>query len=495
MDVLFRLAQEWPKARFLQSVDVVRLPNSRDLGPLRHNYGLPCGFYWLNNEEAHLRRFIDDLARRGELAVVRRPVDPRHQLAAIAKAVQTAGEQAVLFERVEGSALPVVSNLYGSHERLRRLIGAGEKTFCQRWIELTDACIAGRDVDVLEPAPASTRNEFRTGALSDLPAIIYHERDAGPYFTSAIFLAHEPDSGVPNLSFHRSMYVSDAELRVRLGSTHDLARYQAKAEARGRPLEAALLLSCPPEIFLAACASLPYDASELVMAAKFAGCKTPMRLCETIGVEVPAAVDIVVEGRFLPNVKRPEGPFGEFMGNYVGVGDNHVFEVSHVSYRPDAVFHGLICGSPEDLRPLEAVTAARVYRHVSAQMPGIIDVCCRPNVMISIIKIRKTYEGQGKHAIVAALGSYLDYNKVVIVVDEDVDIYNLDDVMWAYMTRGRADTRAMIIDDVPGFYRDPHKDHWGRLCIDATMPFGREAEFARKTIPGEATIDLRQWLV
>jgi 4-hydroxybenzoate decarboxylase len=441
-----------------------------------------------------MRQFIEDLARRGELSVVSRPVDPRFQLAAVTKAVQKGGEQAVLFEAVEGSDFPVVSNLYGSHARLCRLIGAGDKTFCQRWIELTDACLAGRDVDVLEQAPASVAAEFRDGKLSDLPAITYHERDAGPYFTSAIFLAREPDSGVPNLSFHRSMQISDQELRVRLGGTHDLARYQAKAEARGEALEAALLLSCPPEIFLAACASLPYEASELVMAAQIAGGKVAMRRAKTIGLDVPASCDIVVEGRFLPNVKRPEGPFGEFMGNYVGVGDNHVFEVSHVSYRPDAVFHGLLCGSPEDLRPLEAVTAARVYRHVSSQVPGVIDVCCRPNVMISIIKIRKTYEGQGKHVILAALGSYLDYNKIVIVVDEDVDIYDLDDVMWAYMTRGRADTRAMILNDIPGFYRDPHKDHWGRLCIDATMPFGREAEFARKRIPGEDAVDLAEWL-
>jgi 4-hydroxybenzoate decarboxylase len=449
---------------------------------------------WSVKKETDMRPFIEDLAGRGELVVVRRPVNPRHQLAAVTKAVQKAGEQAVLFDKVEGTEFPVVSNLYGSHERLCRLVGAGEKTFCQRWIELTDACIAGRDADVLEQAPASVEQEFRDGKLSDLPAITYHERDAGAYFTSAIFLAREPDSGVPNLSFHRSMQVSDQELRVRLGSTHDLARYQAKAEARGEALQAALLLSCPPEIFMAACASLPYEASELVMAAQISGGKIAMRPCKTIGLDVPASVDIVVEGRFLPNVKRPEGPFGEFMGNYVGVGDNHVFEVSHVSYRPGAVFHGLVCGSPEDLRPLEAVTAARVYRHVAAQVPGVIDVCCRPNVMISIIKIRKTYEGQGKHAILAALGSYLDYNKVVIVVDEDVDIYDLDDVMWAYMTRGRADTRAMILNDVPGFYRDPHKDHWGRLCIDATMPFGREAEFARKSIPGEDAIDLSQWL-
>ena len=88
----------------------------------------------------------------------------------------------------------------------------------------------------------------------------------------------------------------------------------------------------------------------------------------------------------------------------------------------------------------------------------------------------------------------MDYNKVCIAVDADVDIYNLDDVMWAYLTRGRADTRAFIINDVPGFYRDDHKDHWGRLAIDATMPWGREAEFERKQIPGENTIRLADYM-
>ncbi|MCJ1900157.1 MULTISPECIES: UbiD family decarboxylase domain-containing protein [Paracoccus] len=363
-------------------------------------------------------------------------------------------------------------------------------TFCKCWIELTDARLAARDTDVMVPATAEQAGGFVSGQLSDLPAVTYHGRDAGPYFTSAICLAKEPDSGVPNLSFRRSMQVSDTELRVRLGGTHDLTRYQKKAEERGEALEAALLLSCPPEIFLSACASLPYEASELVMAAQIKAEKIPMQRCETIDLEVPASVDIVVEGRFLPHIKRPEGPFGEFMGNYVEVGDNHVLEITHVSYRPDAVLHGLVCGSPEDLRPLEAVTAARVYRHVAAQVPGVIDVCCCPNRMISIVKIRKAYEGHAQHVFLSALESYLDYNKVVIVVDENVNIYDLDDVMWAYLTR----RRAMILNDIPGFYRDPKKDHWGRLCIDATMPWGREAEFARKSIPGQDDINLADWL-
>jgi 4-hydroxybenzoate decarboxylase len=441
-----------------------------------------------------MKELIETLRAKGELLRVARPVAAQHELAAVTRAVQKAGEKVVLFEQVSGTELPVISNIYGSHVRLCRMIGAEDGIFSTRWNALAAEAGKATTQECLRPASAEEADGFVSGPLSALPAVTYHARDGGPYFTSAIYLANDPDTGVPNLSFHRSQIISDEELRVRLGSSHDLAKYQARAEARDEPLEAALLLSCPPEIFLGACASLPMEASELNLAAKIKGAAVAMRRCKTIDLEVPASVDIVVEGRFLPNIKRPEGPFGEFMGNYVEVGDNHVFEVTHVEWRKDAVFHSLVCGTPEDLRPLEAVTAARVYHHVSAQVPGVIDVSCRPNVMISIIKIRKTYEGQAQHAILAALGSYLDYNKVVIVVDEDVDIYNMEDVMWAYMTRGRADTRAMILENIPGFYRDAHKDHWGRLCIDATRPWGREREFDRKSVPGEDQVDLAEWL-
>lgn len=433
---------------------------------------------------------VNYLESRGELSVVDREVNPEFELAAVAVAQQRASEKAILFRNVRGSAFPVLANVYGSHKRLCDMIGAGEGSFSERWLALTE----GRKSNA-SGAGAPDGGAHVECRLSDLPMITYHARDAGPYFTSAIYLAKDPDSGVPNLSFHRSMIVNETELRVRLGSTHDLASYQARAEARGEPLEAALILGASPALFLAACASLPIDDSEIDLAGRIAGRPITMRRCHSIDLSVPTDAEIVVEGRFLPGVQRPEGPFGEFMGNYVEVGDNHVFEVTAVTHRPGAIFNALVCGSTDDLRPLEAVTAARVFRHLRNTVPGVLDVSCRPGVMISIVKIRKQYEGHGKHVLLAALGSYLDYNKVVIVVDEDVDIYNLEDVMWAYLTRGRADTRAMILNDIPGFYRDPMKDHWGRLAIDATMPWGREAEFARKHVPGADQIDLSQYLV
>lgn len=437
-----------------------------------------------------MRNFINDIIKQNEMFVVERNVNPKYELAAVTKSVQNSSENAVLFKNITDSDFPVVSNLYGSHSRLCNIIGAQQQTFCQRWGEILNQPRTHEIYNNIEMP-----NDIISGKLSDLPLITYHEKDAGPYFTSAIFLANEPDTGIPNLSFHRSMFVNDNELRVRLGSSHDLAKYQKKSEELNAPMEAALLIGTSPEIFMAACSSLPYDGNELEIAAKIKGGPINMRPCQTIDLMVPADTEIVIEGRFLPNTLRPEGPFGEFMGNYVSVSNNHVFEILHVSWRKNAYFHSLTCGTNEDLRPLEAMTAARVYDHVSRVIPGVIDVSCRPNCMISIIKIKQQYEGHGKQALLAAIGSNMDYNKVCIVVDEDVDIYDMDDVMWAYLVRGPADKRAMIINDVPGFYRDDMKDHWGRLLIDATYPWGRKEEFARKSIPGQDKIDLAEYIL
>ena len=113
----------------------------------------------------------------------------------------------------------------------------------------------------------------------------------------------------------------------------------------GKPLEAAMLIGTPPTAFLTAASPLPYDVDEMDVAAKLAGAPIPMRKCKHVDLEVPADTEVVIEGRFLPNERRPEGPFGEFMGYYVPVGNNAVFEVLGVTVRKDAVFHSILCGS------------------------------------------------------------------------------------------------------------------------------------------------------
>ncbi len=437
-----------------------------------------------------MRNYIEALLKSGAMRLVEREVDGRFELAAVTARSQRESDRPILFQKVKGTSFPVVTNLFGSRRRLCDLIGAGDGAFCRRWtglMRLNPHPVAG--ATPLSPVGRGVEEV----CLNDLPQLTYHEKDAGPYITAGIFLAKEPETGVPNLSFHRCMHVSDEELRVRLGTSHHLTRYQAKAEAANEALEAAILLGPPPEVVLAAAAPIPYEENELEVAAKLAGQPLPMRRCRHINLEVPAETEIVIEGRFLPHVRRPEAPFGEFLGFYVPQGNNHVFEVLGVTCRPNAYYHALLCGSPEDHRLLELAFATRVYQHLSATLPGIVDVSCVPNIMNIVVKIKQQYEGHARQVLLTALGVNHDFGKSCMVVDEDVDINDLNDVYWAFLARGRADTRAFTLPDVPGFYRDPHKDHWGRLAIDATMPFGRQDEFQRKRIPGAESLNLAEY--
>ncbi len=438
-----------------------------------------------------MREYMQMLRAQGQLLEVHREVSPKHELAAVTQAVQRSSGKALLFHRVTGTNLSVLTNIYGSRERLAQILSIDPADFCRQWNNLVTLA-----PPVADPLPVLSRSAYDLidCRLSDLPLITYAEHDGAPYFTSAMFLAREPETGVPNLSFHRSMYISDEELRCRLAPRHHLTLYHEKAEKMGQPLEAAMLIGPPPAAFLSAAAPIPYEADELELAAKLQRKPLPLRPCRHVNLLVPDSTEIVIEGRFLPNERRPEGPFGEFMGYYTPVGPNAVFEVLGVTRRADAVFHSINCGSPEEVLTLELSIAANIYQRVSAVLPGILDVTCQPFVLHTVIKIRQQYEGHARQVLLAVLGSEPTWAKVITVVDEDVDIYDMNDVMWAILTRSRVDRDTMIIPDTPTFYRDPHKDHWGRMAIDATAPFARREEFVRKRIPGADAIDLQAYL-
>jgi UbiD family decarboxylase len=422
--------------------------------------------------------------------VVEREIDPFHELAAVTYQAQKRWGKAILFKKVKGTRFPVVTNVYGSRDRLAEIIGIRASDFCRQWSNLSSLgggaangapFVRGGDAPLVECK------------LSDLPLITYSDRDGGPYFTSAMFIAKDPETGVGNLSFHRSMYISDGELRCRLAPRHHLTIYHEKAEKMGKPLEAAMLIGAPATSFLTAAAPLPYDVDELEVAARLRGSPIAMRKCRHIDLEVPADTEIVIEGRFLPNERRPEGPFGEFMGYYVPVGPNAVFEVLGVTARPDAVFHSILCGSPEEVLTLELSVSASIYQRLSAALPGILDVTCQPFVTHAVVKIDPQFEGHARQVMLATIGAEPIWAKVITVVDEDIDIYDMDDVMWAVLTRCRPDKDMLIIPETPSFYRDEQHDHWGRLLIDATKPFHRKAEFERKKLRLADQVRLSDW--
>ncbi len=438
----------------------------------------------------NIRGFLHLLENQNQLVRVKKEVSPKFELPAVVSKIQKTSNKAVLFENVKGSSHRVVSNVLGSHERLALALGCSKnqiiKTLRDRWA-------------LLEPTKAvSTQNrDIFTDNLNlkkILPMIHHYEKDAGPYITEGIILAKDPETSGRNLSYHRCQVTGEDELRLRITPGHHLGVYFDKAEKMGKPLEAAILIGNSPAIMVAGSTNLPLDWDEL----KFAGSlqREPVTLadCETVDLEFPVDTEIVIEGEILPNVRKPEGPYGDWLGNYVPVMDNHVFKARAVTTRESPIYNTILAGSPEDIVLLGLPVATAVYQEIQKVIPTVRDVACWPFIFHCVVQLEQTAEGQAKQAALAAFGANLEWLKFCIVVDSDVDIHDPSDVFWAMASRCCPERDVIVIPGIPSFRRDPHKTHWGRVVIDATVPVGLESEFERKKIPGEEDIRLEDYL-
>ena len=307
-------------------------------------------------------------------------------------------------------------------------------------------------------------------------------------------MARDPDSGVANLSYHRMQMVGSDELRCRLSTSGDLFRIQQKMEKRGEPLKAVVAIGVPPAVMLAGAATIAPDHSEYDLAARIAGRRFPMRPSPGLGLPVPAATEFLIEGEILAGVRRPEGPFGEWMDYYVPVTDNHVFQVERVFARRGALFYAISSGSSEELALSGVPIAGSIYAAVRNWVPSLRDVSCFPLLQFCALKLAQPPDGHAQRAIVAAFGAEMNRILYCIAVDEDVHIHDWQDVLWAMATRCRPDRDIFQIPNLPSFARDPHRIHWGRLGVAAIKPREHAAEFERKKTPGLDGIDLSDYI-
>jgi len=434
-----------------------------------------------------LRDYLEHLREGRRLLTVRREVDPRFELNAVVRKIQSGPNLPVLFEKVRGTAHRVISNTLGDYSRIAGLLHVEVNELARTWAERMSAPVPAE----LEQAEATALHEI---SLKAIPHITFAEKDAGPYLTSSVVVARDPQSGVVNLSYHRMQIVSDKELRCRLSTSGDLFRIQQIAESQSRALPVVVAIGLPPIVGLAAAATAGPMVSEYDVAARLAGCRFATQPSPLSGLPVPVSTELLIEGELLAHERRPEGPFGEWMDYYVPRTDNHVLVVKKVFARPDALFHAVSAGSKEELAMSCAPIAGLIFHSVRTWVPGLEDVTCFPHPQICVLKVRNAADGLARKAILAAFGAEMNRMLYCVAVDEDVDIHDWQDVLWAMSTRCRADRDIFQIPDIPSFARDPHRMHWGRLGVDATKPAEHAEAFERKRVPGLRTIELADYL-
>ena len=327
-----------------------------------------------------------------------------------------------------------------------------------------------------------------------LPLVVLSEKDAAPYSTAGLVIAKDPDTGIRNVSFNRMMLRSRDEFGIRMMAPQHLGQIYDRSAARGRPLPVAVALGNHPAELIAGATTIAYGDDELALAGALRG--EPLEIVRgvTVDVEVPARAEIVLEGEVLAGVLEPEGPFGDFMQFYIPVTPNHVLRVTAITHRREPIFQTMHAGQAEDTTLLAISREAQLYEAIAAAGTDVREVSLQPTILGGAVAIRKRFEGEPKQVMAAAFGRYR-WLKVCVVVDDDVNVFDADDVWWAIATRARLGSASGLlhVPDAPGLPRDPYGMHAGKLGIDATIPLGTWTEHARKRAPGSGRIRLEDF--
>jgi UbiD family decarboxylase len=439
---------------------------------------------------ADLRHFLGQLEERGQLLRVKRPVDPRTELSALYHQADRLGKT-ILFESVTGHDLRVVANLVAGKSTLSLLFQTAPERLVEEFLTRGERKIAPR---VVRSGPV--KQVIETGAKCDarqLPLVTHYEKDAAPYITAGIVIAKDPETGFRNASFNRMQLKGADKFGIRMMPPQHLGVIHGKAEALQRNLPAAVVIGHHPFEMLAAATTLPYGSDHLEFASALRGEPLELVRCETVDLEVPSHAELVLEGEVLAGQRESEGPFGEFMHYYVPPMENHVFRLKAITRRADAIFQTTHAGASEDITLLGLSREALVYKTLKAAGYRVHAVSLTPNLFMGAIALRKRFEGEPKNAMMAAFGAY-PWLKYCVVVDEDVNVFDVADVWWAVATRSRPDTGVMVVPEAQGFPRDKHHLHQAKLGIDASVPLAAKAEFERKQVPGAGTVRLEDYL-
>ncbi len=393
----------------------------------------------------------------------------------VTKALMKDQSRTVLFDDLNGGR--AAGNLFSTREKIASALNIPKDGIVEH---LLDAISSPRPYEVVDDP--EFRQVERDVELMSLPIPQYFPEDGGRYITSGVIVTEY--QGKKNVSFHRMMIMDDHRIAVRLVPRHLFTIYNM-AKRNGEELKIAICVGARAEVLLAAATSMDFGADELEVASAMCerGHGHPLRVgrCDN-GILVPADTDFVLEGRITLNETK-EGPFVDITGTYDFERQQPVIEVDRIWTCNDPVFHVLLPGGWEHYMLMGLPREPMILKTVRQAVPRVKNVrlteggCCWLNGVVSIAKNK---EGDGVNAIMAAFTGHPSM-KQVIVVDDDIDIFDDKEVEWAVATRMQAD-RILKIPGAAGSSLDPSshgKTTW-KVGYDATIPLGSDLSLFKK---------------
>lgn len=425
------------------------------------------------------RDLLNELDEEDKVEHIGKEVSPEYEITRHLKKT----DDVLLFENVANHDIRVVGNLFGSRKRIAQGIEAEQDGLIDK---MRNSLSQSSKPEIVSEGPVKEIVEEDVD-LKNIPILEHFEKDGGPYVTSSIFVAKDSE-GKRNLSFHRLMLIGSDEFAIRL-VPRNLYKMFTEAERREEPLEVAAVIGADPSVAIAAASSPSYEIDEYGIANNLSENLELMK-CHSVDLEVPSHAEIVLEGKLLPGRRVPEGPFADITGTYDAVREQPVFKVDVITRRKDSIYHALLPGSPEHQFLMGIPREPLIFEEVDkvAEIKNAVLTPGGCGWLHGVISIAKKENDDGKESIEAAFRAHPSI-KHVVVVDDDIDIYNSQDIEWAIATRFRADEDAVVKSNVEGSSLDPTADAETRLgCkmgIDATKDLEDVEKFERAKIPDE----------
>lgn len=438
-----------------------------------------------------LRSYLNLVKKSKDLKIIKKPVSKKHEIAAITAKVDSS--HAVFFENVKNSNFCVVANLVGTRRRFGQAVGGDEDTIHHKVIS---AIKKSKKPKIIQKA------KFLENSSTDasiLPIITHFEKESGPFITSSIVYAKNPESGKQNSSFHRMMPIDKTHFSIRMVEGRHLHRCFLDAKEHGEDLKVSVTVGVHPAISIAGAYQADWGKDEINIANSILNNKLTLAKCPYSKLNVPSASEIVLEGRILKDKTHKEWMV-EMLQTYDHKRNQPVFELEKLHFRNNPIFHDVLAGYSEHRllmgMPIESKLNGELKKSFSqTRKVSMTNGGC--NWLHAVVQIKKRGENEPKKIIKKTFETHRSLKQVTIV-DEDIDPNSAEQVEYALATRFQADKDLIIMKNLRGSSLDPSSDQknlkTAKMGIDATKSFSKRKEgFEIAKIPKIDKISLKDY--
>ncbi|MDH3313662.1 MAG: UbiD family decarboxylase [Nitrosopumilus sp.] len=439
-----------------------------------------------------LRNYISQIKKINDLKTIKTKVSTKFEIAGITAKVDSS--HAVLFENIKESNFHLVANLVGTRKRFALAVGGTENNIHEKIILAIKKAKRPKILSLGKFMENKSKNLF------SMPIVTHFEKESGPFITSSIAYAKNPETGKQNSSFHRLMPIDKTHFTIRMVEGRHLHRCFIDAKEHGEDLKIAITVGVHPAISIAGAYQAGWGKDEIDIANSLLGGKLTLAKLSFSGLNVPSGSEIVMEGKILRDKTHPEWMV-EMLQTYDHKRSQPVFELENLFFRNNPIFHDVLSGYSEHRllmgMPIESKLNGELKKvFPQTQLVSMTNGGC--NWLHAVVQIKKKSNSDPKKIIKQTFDLHRSL-KQVTVVDEDIDPNSAESVEYAMATRFQADKDLMIFKNVRGSSLDPSSDqkklHTAKMGIDATRSFSKRPEgFELAKIPKINKINLEKYL-